>query len=72
MCVFSWQIINEKVSKELEQLQQRNTKLQQDNEQNSVSLEQLSLQNQQRASDLKVHTHIKPLSQDILGFPDFF
>lgn len=41
----------------MEQLQHRNTKLQQDNEQNSINLEQLSQQNQQRASDLKVHFH---------------
>jgi len=41
----------------MEQLQHRNTKLQQDNEQNSISLEQLSLQIQQQASDLKVPIH---------------
>ncbi len=40
----------------MEQLQHRNTKLQQDYEQNGMSLEQLSQQNQYRASDLKVHT----------------
>ncbi len=38
----------------MEQLQHRNTKLQQDYEQNGMSLEQLSQQNQYRASDLKV------------------
>ncbi|XP_051983380.1 cilia- and flagella-associated protein 58 [Xyrauchen texanus] len=47
-------IMNEKANKEIEQLQHRNTKLQQDNEQNSLSLDQLSLQNQQRALDLKI------------------
>ncbi|XP_051559225.1 cilia- and flagella-associated protein 58 [Myxocyprinus asiaticus] len=47
-------IMNEKANKEIEQLQHRNTKLQQDNEQNALSLDQLSLQNQQRALDLKM------------------
>ncbi|XP_062390112.1 cilia- and flagella-associated protein 58 [Sardina pilchardus] len=47
-------ILNERATKELEQLQVRNTKLQQENEQHSSSLEQLTLDNQQRGSDLKM------------------
>ncbi|KAK7161348.1 hypothetical protein R3I94_004128 [Phoxinus phoxinus] len=59
-------IINEKTSKEVEHLQHRNTKFQQDNEQNSISLEQLSQQNQQRASDLKIkEEEVTQLKQEI-------
>ncbi|KAG5278608.1 hypothetical protein AALO_G00100820, partial [Alosa alosa] len=47
-------ILNERATKELEQLQVRNTKLQQENEQHSTGLEQLILDNQQRSSDLKM------------------
>ncbi|XP_019900018.1 cilia- and flagella-associated protein 58 [Esox lucius] len=47
-------ILNERATKELEQLQVRNTKLQLENEQNTLSMEQLSLDNQQKASDLKM------------------
>uniref|UniRef100_A0A8C7FNB8 Cilia and flagella associated protein 58 n=1 Tax=Oncorhynchus kisutch TaxID=8019 RepID=A0A8C7FNB8_ONCKI len=59
-------ILNERATKELEQLQVRNTKLQQENEQNALSLEQLSLDTQQRASDLKMkEEEVNQMRQEI-------
>ncbi|XP_071243561.1 cilia- and flagella-associated protein 58 [Salvelinus alpinus] len=59
-------ILNERATKELEQLQVRNTKLQQENEQNALSLEQLSLDTQQRASDLKIkEEEVNQMRQEI-------
>ncbi|XP_040293726.1 cilia- and flagella-associated protein 58 isoform X1 [Bufo bufo] len=46
-------ILNERVTKELEQFQMRNTKLQQDIEQHSVTNEQLTQENQQKQLELK-------------------
>ncbi|KAK6300189.1 hypothetical protein J4Q44_G00282870 [Coregonus suidteri] len=59
-------ILNERATKELEQLQVRNTKLQQENEQNALSMEQLSLDTQQRASDLKMkEEEVNQMRQEI-------
>ncbi|KAK3530439.1 hypothetical protein QTP86_024351, partial [Hemibagrus guttatus] len=55
-------ILNERVSKELEQLQVRNTKLQQENEQNLLSFEQLTYENSQRATELKYKRHLSTTS----------
>ncbi|KAM6971891.1 cilia- and flagella-associated protein 58 [Aplochiton taeniatus] len=47
-------ILGDRAIKEMEQLQVKNTKLLQENEQNNLSIEQMSLENQQRTSDLKM------------------
>lgn len=50
-----WQILNERSTKELEQMQVKNGKLQQECEQLSSVKEHFSLENQQIANELKVH-----------------
>lgn len=47
--------MNERSTKELEQMQVKNTKLQQECEQLSSVKERLSLENQQNTNELKVH-----------------
>lgn len=51
------QLLNERCSRELEQMQQKNSKLQQDCEQVSADKERLSLDNLQNTNELKVNTH---------------
>lgn len=50
------QLLNERGSRELEQMQQKNSKLQQDCEQLSADKERLSLDNLQNTNELKVNT----------------
>ncbi|XP_049325806.1 cilia- and flagella-associated protein 58 isoform X2 [Astyanax mexicanus] len=58
-------IVVERATKEHEQLQAHCTKLQQDNEQNILALEQISLSNNQRASDLKMkEEEVKQVKQE--------
>lgn len=60
MCIiaeyFGLQLLNERSSRELEQMQQKNSKLQQDCEQASADKERLSLDNLQNTNELKVNT----------------
>ncbi|KAL1006214.1 hypothetical protein UPYG_G00069340 [Umbra pygmaea] len=59
-------IFSERATKELEQLQVRNTKLQQENEQTALSNEQVSLDNQQKASELKLkEEEVNQMRQEI-------
>lgn len=51
-----WQVTHERTTKELEQTQVKNSKLQQECEQLSSLKEHLSLENQQRTNELKVHS----------------
>lgn len=55
VCVsFVCQLLTERGSRELEQMQQKNNKLQQDCEQLSADKERLSLDNLQNTNELKV------------------
>lgn len=63
MVEFVSQLLNERGSRELDQTQQKNSKLQQDCEQLSADKERLSLNNLQNTNELKVtrthkHTHL--------------
>ncbi|XP_076839412.1 cilia- and flagella-associated protein 58 isoform X2 [Brachyhypopomus gauderio] len=59
-------ILTERTNKEVEQLQQHNTKLQQDVEQATLNLEQLSFNINQQASELKVkEEEVSKLKQEI-------
>lgn len=58
MVEFVSQLLNERGSRELDQTQQKNSKLQQDCEQLSADKERLSLNNLQNTNELKVpRTH---------------
>lgn len=50
------QAVNERYCKDLEQMQAKNTKLQQESEQLSSAKEHLALENLRSANQLKVHT----------------
>lgn len=54
MVEFVSQLLNERGSRELDQTQQKNSKLQQDCEQLSADKERLSLNNLQNTNELKV------------------
>lgn len=51
-----WQVVNERYSKELEQMQAKNSKLQQELDQLSSAKEHLALENLRSANQLKVYS----------------
>jgi len=61
--------MNERAGKELEQLQMRNNKLMQENEQQNVVLEELMQNIQQKTTELKVSTRrgMRPISHITLA-----